>query len=180
MIPASATRTTMPATSFSLRFLRFNALPALTAAFSLAASLSAAAASGPFDKFIGGWSGAGEIVAGNGHRESIRCRAEYKEAKGGSAVDQTIVCASESFKFNIHTYAEASGSSLEGSWKEATRDVSGHLSGRISEGRFEGEFNAPAFNASITITSNGRTQSVSIQPRGGDIADVRIELTRRG
>jgi hypothetical protein len=169
----------MPATPFSVRSLRINALPALAVAVGLAASLStAAAASGPFEKFIGNWSGAGQINGANGHRESIRCRAEYSEAKGGSAVDQTIVCASESFKFNIHTYAEASGESLQGYWKEATRDVSGHLSGRISEGRFEGEFNAAAFNASISITSNGHTQSVSIRPQGGDISDVHIELRR--
>ena len=180
MISAFARKTRMPATPFSRRLLRFTALPAVAIAASLAMSASGAAASGPFEKFIGSWSGAGQIVGTNGHRESIRCRAEYSEVKEGSALNQTIVCASESFKFNISSYAEASGESVQGYWKEAARDVSGHLSGRISAGRFEGEFSATAFNASISITSNGRTQTVSIQPRGGDIADVRIELTRRG
>jgi hypothetical protein len=154
-------------------------VPALAIAMSLAAPPSAAAAR-PFEKFIGSWSGTGQIVGANGHRESIRCRAEYSDAKEGTALNQTIVCASESFKFNIHSYAEASGESVQGYWKEATRDVSGHLSGRFSEGRFEGEFSAAAFNASISITSNGRMQAVSIQPRGGDISDVRIELKRQG
>ena len=180
MIPASATRTRMPATALSLRLLRFKALTALGIALSLATSLSVAAASGPFEKFIGNWSGAGQIIAANGHRESMRCRAQYSEAKEGSALNQTIVCASESFKFNIQTYAEASGESVQGHWTESTRDVSGHVSGHISDGRFEGEFSAAAFNASISITSNGRTQTVSIQPRGGDISDVRIELRRQG
>ena len=54
------------------------------------------------------------------------------------------------------------------------------MTGRISEGRFEGEIVAPAFTAVISLISNGRTQTVSIQPRGGDVSDVRIELKRRG
>jgi hypothetical protein len=170
----------MPATSFSLHFLRFNAWSALAIAVSLAGSQSAALAAGPFEKFVGSWSGNGQIVGTNGHRESIRCRAEYTEAKNGSALNQAIVCASESFKLNIQSYVETAGESVQGYWKEAARDVSGHVSGRILGGRFEGEFSAPAFSAAILLTSNGRTQAVSIQPRGGDISDVRIELRRRG
>jgi len=51
------------------------------------------------------------------------------------------------------------------------------MSGRVSGGQFVGEFSAPTFSAGISLTSNGRTQSVSIQPRGGDISDVRISDT---
>jgi len=169
----------MPATPFSLRFLRLNALSALAIAAMLAGPQSAAVAAGPFEKFLGSWTGSGQIVAANGHNESIRCRAEYTEAKDGSALNQTIVCASESFKLNISSYVEASGESVQGHWHEAARDVSGQVTGRIAGGRFEGEFSATAFSAAISLTSSGRTQTVSIQPRGGDISAVHIELTRR-
>jgi hypothetical protein len=152
----------------------------LAAAVALGAQQAVAEPPSPFLKFIGNWSGAGQIVGSNGHRESIRCRAEYAEAKGGSALNQGIVCASESFKLNIHSYVESSGESVQGYWKEATRDVSGQLTGRVSEGRFEGELSAPSFSATISLTSNGSSQAVSIQPRGGDISDVRIELKRNG
>lgn len=152
----------------------------LAAAIILGAPQPAALAAGPFERFVGVWSGAGEIVGSNGHRESMRCRAEYSETKGGAALNQSIVCASESFKFDITSYAEAAGDSVQGYWKEATHDVTGHMSGHISAGQFSGEFSAPAFNASISLTSNGRTQSVSIQPHGGDVSDVRIELKRHG
>jgi hypothetical protein len=170
----------MPATPISLRLPSFNALSVLAISIGVAGLPSAAMAAGPFDKFLGSWSGAGQMIGTNGHRESIRCRAEYTDAKSGSALNQTIVCASESFKLDIQTYAEASGDSVQGYWKEASRDVSGHLTGHISPGRFEGEFSAPAFSAAISLTSSGRTQTVSIKPQGGDISDVRIELKRRG
>ena len=167
----------MPGTPISRRRPLLNAL---AFAMSLTALQSAAMAASPFEKFIGSWSGSGQIVGANGHRESIRCRAEYTEAKAGSGLNQTIVCASESFKLDIQSYVEAAGESIQGYWKEAARDVSGHVTGRILGGSFEGEFSAPTFTAAISLTSNGRTQSVSIQPRGGDISAVRIELARRG
>ena len=152
----------------------------LAAAIVLAAPKPAALAASPFERFLGVWTGGGQIVGTNGHRESMRCRAEYAEAKDGAALSQTIVCASESFKFDIQSYAEASGDSVQGYWRESSHDVSGNMTGRISAGQFVGEFSAPAFSASISLTSNGRTQTVSIHPRGGDISDVRIELKRRG
>jgi hypothetical protein len=168
----------MAASLHSLRLPRFKPTPVMVLLASLMVSHSAAWAASSFDKFVGGWSGSGQIVGTNGHRESIRCRAQYAEAKQGSALDQSIVCASESFKLNITSYAEASGDLVQGYWKEASRDVSGHLSGRISDGRFEGEFSATTFSAGISLTSDGRTQAVIIQPRGGDISEVRIELRR--
>jgi hypothetical protein len=168
----------MPMTLLSLRFLRFNPAQAVAIVASLIASQSAAQAASPFEKFVGVWSGAGQMVGTNGHRESIRCRAQYAEAKEGSALNQSIVCASESYKLNITSYVEASGESVQGYWKEASRDVSGHVTGRISGGRFEGEFSATTFTAAISLTSSGRTQAVSIQPRGGDVSDVNIELKR--
>jgi hypothetical protein len=152
----------------------------LGAAIVLSAPMPAALAAGPFERFLGVWVGGGQMIGSNGHRESIRCRADYSEAKGGAALIQSIVCASESFKLDITSYAEASGESVQGSWREASRDVSGHMSGRISEGQFVGEFSAPTFSAGISLTSNGRTQTVSIQPRGGDISEVHIELKRHG
>jgi hypothetical protein len=164
----------------SRRRLPFNVLSALVLAAGLTAPQAAAVAASPFQEFVGSWSGGGQIVGANGHRESIRCKAEYADSKGGSALDQTIVCASESYKLDIHSYVEAVGETVQGYWKEASRNVSGNVTGRISGSRFEGEFSAPAFAAAISLTSNGRTQAVSIQPRGGDVSAVRIELTRRG
>ena len=52
----------------------------------------------------------------------------------------------ESFKLNIHSYVEASGDAVQGYWKEAARDVSGQVTGRILAGGFEGELSAPCFS----------------------------------
>jgi hypothetical protein len=165
----------MPTITSFLSAPRLKALLALALAVTLAASGSAAATSSPFRNFIGQWSGRGQVVGSNGHRESMRCRAEYSEVNGGAAVNLAIVCASESFKFDIRSHVEASG---EGYWTETSRNASGSLTGRIAENQFEGQISSPTFSAAISLTSNGRTQAVSIRPSGGDVADVRIELRR--
>jgi hypothetical protein len=169
----------MPAITPFLSASRLKALLALALAVTLAASESAAVTSNPFRNFIGQWSGKGQVIGSDGHRESMRCRAEYSGAKDGAAVNQAIVCASESFKFDIRSHVEASGESVTGYWTETSRNVSGSLTGRIAENQFEGKISSVAFTASMSLTSNGRTQAVSIRPSGGDVADVRLELQRR-
>jgi hypothetical protein len=169
----------MPTITPVLSAPRLTALSALALAVTLVAAESAAATSSPFRNFIGEWSGRGQLVGSDGHRESMRCRAEDSEVNGGAAVNQAIVCASESFKFDIRSHVEASGESAKGYWSEVSRNVSGSLTGRIAENQFEGQISSLTFSAAISLTSNGRTQTVSIRPSGGDVTDVRIELRRR-
>ena len=170
----------MPRITSFLSAPRLKALLALALAVTLVASESTAATSSPFRNFIGQWSGAGQLVGSDGHRESMRCRAGYSEVNGGAAVNQMIVCASESFKFDIRSHIEASGESVQGYWTEVSRNASGSLTGRIAESKLEGQISSVTFSAAISLTSNGRTQAVTIRPSGGDVADVRIELKRGG
>ena len=170
----------MPTITSFLSATRLKALLAFALAVTLVASESAAATSGPFRNFIGQWSGRGQVVGSNGHREPMRCRAEFSELKAGAAVNQAIVCASESFKFDIRSHVEASGESAQGYWTETSRNASGNLTGRIAENQFEGQISSPTFSAAISLTSNGRTQAVTIRPSGGDVTDVRIDLKRGG
>ena len=169
----------MPTITSFLSAARLRALLAFALAVTFVASESAAATSSPFRNFIGQWSGRGQVVGSDGHRESMRCRAEYSELKASAAVNLAIVCASESFKFDIRSHVDASGESVQGYWTETSRNVSGSLTGRIAANQFEGQISSPTFSATISLTSNGRTQSVTIRPSGGDVADVRVELKRR-
>jgi len=136
-----------------------------------------AVAAGPFQPFVGNWTGGGQIIGSNGVPERIRCE---REANRGEALSQTIVCASASYRLDIQIYVEASGQTVQGYWRETTRNVSGQLTGRIQGGLFEGAVMGQGFTAGISLRSNGRRQTVNIAPSGGDIANVRIELERRG
>jgi hypothetical protein len=161
--------------------LKYGLIPAVAVAAAAAVwPTERAAAAGPFQPFVGEWTGGGRVTGANGDREPIRCRAKFAESQRGEALSQTIVCASASYRVDIQSYVEASGRTVQGTWSEQTRGVSGHLTGRIEGGLLEGAVYGPNFTAGVSLKSNGKQQAVNIEPSGGDIAAVTIELARRG
>jgi hypothetical protein len=121
------------------------------------------AQSGTFAGLAGNWSGGGSVTLDDGSSERIRCRATYAVGEGGAGLNQTLTCASDSYKFNLASNVVAEGGVLSGSWSESSRNVSGTLSGRGGNGNFQLVASAPGFNANITLTTRGNKQSVMIR-----------------
>ena len=65
---------------------------------------------------------------------------------------------------------------LSGSWSEATRNVSGQVSGRAAGGRIQATVDAGAFTADLTVHTSENQQSVSIAPRGTDIKVLAVTM----
>jgi hypothetical protein len=151
---------------------------ALVGGFTLSSNRAIADSAGPFAKFLGSWGGAGQVAGVNGSVEKIRCRATYSTPSNERSLSQSLVCASDSYRIQIHSYVIAEAQSVEGHWEEATRQVTGHLAGTIADGRFEGTVSGAAFSASLSLNTTGRKQTVAISPQGGDIAHVTIVLSR--
>jgi hypothetical protein len=137
-----------------------------------------AAHTNPFVDFLGTWRGSGHVVASDGHSERITCRANYSESDGGKALSQSLVCASDSYRFDVHSYVIENDRGVEGYWQEATRNVTGQLTGQVEAGQFEGSITGPSFTAQLSLKTTGRKQAVSITPQGGDIVRVDITLSR--
>ena len=121
------------------------------------------AQSGPFTGMAGIWSGAGTVTLDDGSTERLRCRATYAVGLGGNGLNQSLTCASDSYKFNLSSNVTAQGSALSGTWSEATRGVNGTLEGRGAAGNFQVVANAPGFSANISLTTRGNRQSVVIR-----------------
>ena len=117
------------------RRLIFAALALFAASF---ASSTSHAQSGPFTGMAGNWSGGGTVTLDDGSTERIRCRATYAVGAGGNGLNQTLTCASDSYRFNLASNVVAEGGSLRGTWSESTRNVSGNLEGRGSRRQFSG------------------------------------------
>jgi len=113
-------------------------------------------------------------MAGNGSTERIRCRAIYAVGAGGTGLNQSLTCASDSYKFNLASNVVAQGGALSGTWSESSRGISGNLEGRGSNGNFQVLASSPGFNANISLTTRGNKQSVVIKSdsafRGASIA----------
>jgi hypothetical protein len=141
----------------------------LAAVALLVASLSGSASlaqSGPFAGMAGYWSGGGTVTLDDGSSERIRCRATYAVGAGGNWLNQTLTCASDSYRFNLSSNVVAEGGSLSGTWSEASRNISGSLQGHGGNGNFQVVASAPGLTANISLTTRGNRQSVQIRSEG--------------
>lgn len=125
-------------------------------------ALPAQAQSGPFAGMAGRWAGGGTVSLDDGSTERIRCRATY--AVAGAAMNLSLTCASDSYKFNLgaRVVAEAGGA-ISGSWSESSRNISGTLQGQGGNGSFRVIASTAGFNANIALTTRGARQSVSMR-----------------
>ncbi len=132
------------------------------------------AQSGPFAGMAGTWSGGGTVTLDDGSTERIRCRATYAVGAGGNGLQQTLTCASDSYKFQLSSNVVAQGNEVSGTWSEASRNINGNLQGRAGGGIFQIVASAPGFTANLTLTTRGNRQSVVIraesQFRGASIS----------
>jgi len=155
------------------------ALKSLLAAGLISGTVVNANAAGAFAPFAGSWSGEGTISVAGGNNERIRCKATYAVDPSGSSLQQSMRCASDSYKLEVSANVTESGGNISGTWNEATRSAMGNLSGRVSNGDVQASIIGPGFTAGLALAVRGKTQSVTIRPQGGtDIRDVTITLKK--
>jgi len=116
----------------------------------------------------------------NGASERIRCKGSYAVNGTGKAVQQNLRCASASYRLEISSNVTSEGGVLSGYWSEATRGVSGNLSGRASGTEIVANVMGAGFTARLDVRTHGDKQSVTIRPQGGDtdVAAVSIALRK--
>jgi hypothetical protein len=135
------------------------------------------AQSSPFAGFDGSWSGTGTVSLSDGTTERIRCKASYKVDGGGSGLQQTLRCASDSYKFDLSSNVTSQGNSISGTWSEASRNINGNLQGKAGGGQIDVFVEAAGFAATLNLTTRGNKQSVSISSKG-EIRGVSISMVR--
>jgi len=150
----------------------------LAGAALLGPAIASAQSPSPFANYEGKWNGSGEVIGIDGNREHIRCRATYEISENGSALSQTLLCASASYRVDVDSYVVAHGQNAEGYWHEATRQVQGSFVGHIANGVFEGAVTGPSFTAQLLLKAAGGKQTVDIKPQGANVAEVQVELSR--
>jgi hypothetical protein len=132
------------------------------------------AQSGAFAGMAGNWSGGGTVTLDDGSTERIRCRASYAVGAGGNGLNLSLICASDSYKFDLRGNVVAERGALSGTWSESSRGISGNLEGRGGGGNFQVVASAAGFTANISLTTRGNRQSVAIraenQFRGASIS----------
>jgi hypothetical protein len=78
----------------------------------------------PVPRFVRVLVGCRHISMTNGATERIRCKAAYAVNATGKGVQQTLRCASDSYRVDTSSNVISEGGSLSGSWAEVTRGMS--------------------------------------------------------
>ena len=156
------------------------ALAAAAALLGLAALPSTVQAfSSPFTAMSGSWSGSGTITTSSGNKERIRCRAKYDVDGGGSNLDLTLRCASDSYNFELQSNVAHNNGTVSGNWSENTRHVGGNIEGS-ARGNAMSLRVSGVISATLGVSTNGNQQSISIQAPGTELQSVAISLNRAG
>lgn len=159
-----------------IRHLRL-AIAAAVTALACAAATPSLAQSGPFAGLSGVWNGSGTIALSDGSQERIRCRSTYATNKTNDAMNLNLVCASDSYKFDLRGSVESDGRAVAGNWTEASRNISGQVEGRAGRGQFDVVVSAPGFTANLSLATRGNKQSIGISSQS-EFRTVTIALTR--
>jgi hypothetical protein len=184
-VEAGRTHITQGRYAEPMRFMSWGSsttFAALRAAIFAAALLHSPAPShaqhGPFAGLSGSWSGGGFIRLASGQRERLRCRANYQVAENGTRLQQSLRCASDSYRFDVNSNIVSEGRALTGSWSETSRNASGSVSGRMSGGQIQARIDGVGFSASLIVNTRGDRQSVTIESPGHEVTEVSVTLTR--
>jgi hypothetical protein len=137
------------------------------------------AQSGPFAGMGGNWSGAGTVTLEDGSTERIRCRATYVVDDRGTDLKLTLICASDSYKFDLSGNVFIDRGALSGNWSEASRNVHGSLDGSGAGGKFQVLATAAGFAAQLSVTTRGNRQSVEIRSQQSNFRGASMSLSRR-
>ena len=141
--------------------------------------LAQSAPIGPFAGLSGYWTGAGTVTMSNGSRERLRCKAVYAVNDAGKALNQSLRCASDSYRLEISSNVISDRGTISGTWGEATRHATGNITGRASNAEIQARVEGAGFSAGVHVRLEGDKQSVSIRPTGGaEVADVSITMRK--
>lgn len=163
----------------SLRSTKLHVCAAAAAACALLAlSAREGYAQNPFAGLAGTWTGNGTINLANGSAERIRCRATYA-VPVPTNMQQNLRCASDSYNFDLSGNVVYQGGQIGGTWSEATRNVGGSISGRVSGNQIQAVVDGAGFSASLSLVTRGNQQAVTITSRGSEFSGVTIQLSRR-
>jgi hypothetical protein len=143
------------------------------------APVTVEASNSPFTAMSGSWSGSGTITTSDGNKERIRCRAKYDVDSGGSTLDLTLRCASDSYNFELQSNVAHNNGAVSGNWSENTRHVGGNIEGSARGNAISVRVSG-VISATLGMSTNGNQQSISIQAPGTELQSVAISMSRGG
>lgn len=132
----------------------------------------------PFAGMSGVWSGKGSISLEGGAKEAIPLPGDLFRQKRWQCPPADAALCKRQLQDRTHEQCRVRWRQVDGTWSEATRNVSGDVQGATSGGRFQVVVSAGTFSADLVLNTRGNSQSVVIRSTGGEFKGANITLTR--
>ena len=150
-------------------------LALISATLTLACSVSAQETN-PFAKLAGRWLGEGRIGYTGGKTETLKCRVTYIVSE--PQVRQTIRCATEGDTVEVQSLVAHASGSINGTWKELSRNWSGELSGSVTANGFRVAIRGAELNANMNIVVKESRQIIEIQFINSSLIGLTLVLNK--
>lgn len=154
-----------------------NIVAALVGGLALMGQMSGARAESPFPRWVGSWSGTGQVHLEQGKSEQITCRAYYNTKDQGSDLALAIRCASSGYKIEMRATLSQRDGRVTGQWEERTFNAAGAVSGRATDSSLNLAISG-AVTGTMSVTGNAGGQRIEIKTVGTGLSGVSISLAR--
>jgi hypothetical protein len=139
-------------------------------------SVAAAQGASPFAKLAGRWLGEGRLGYAGGKVETVKCRVTYIVSQ--PQVRQTIRCATEGDTVEVQSVVTHGSGSINGTWRELSRNWSGDLSGSLTANGFKVAIRGAELNANMDIIVRDNRQIIEIQFINSALIGLTLVLNR--
>ena len=139
-------------------------------------SVAAAQGASPFAKLAGRWLGEGRLGYAGGKVETVKCRVTYIVTEPQAR--QTIRCATEGDTVEVQSVVTHGSGSINGTWRELSRNWSGELSGSVTATGFKVAIRGAELNANMDIIVRDNRQIIEIQFINSALIGLTLVLNR--
>lgn len=151
----------MPSSSASCsRKTPLSASALLVALAALGLTVSAKAASNPFETLKGDWKGGGTVWLTNGKVKEVDCKASYKVS--GSNLTQNLECEGDDYEIEATLKLSDKDGKVKGRWSEVIYDASGAVTGNAKPDIVRAIIRGDKFSGrlSLKITDGGHSINI--------------------
>jgi hypothetical protein len=117
----------------------------------------AQAASNPFEKLSGDWTGEGTVKLKDGRLKAVSCKVNYKVTD--SKLTQSLTCTGDDYEIEATLKLSDNGGKVKGNWNEVIYDASGEVVGKAHDDAIRAVIRGDKFSGrmSLKVTDAGHT-----------------------
>jgi hypothetical protein len=117
----------------------------------------AEAASNPFEKLSGDWTGEGTVKLKDGRLKAVSCKVNYKVTD--SKLTQSLTCTGDDYEIEATLKLSDNGGKVKGNWNEVIYDASGEVVGKAHDDAIRAVIRGDKFSGrmSLKVTDAGHT-----------------------